>query len=107
MEALSQKGVQLVGVSNEEGLKLKQVTERNLLHFPLYTDKGLAGAKALGIAYEAKPGMTLPLGATYLIDMDGRIVFAFTETDYRQRAEPEDLMNALALLKPHPQTNKK
>jgi peroxiredoxin len=61
----------------------------------------------LGIAYEAKPGMTLPLGATYLIDMDGRIVFAFTETDYRQRAEPEDLMNALAQLKPHPQTNKK
>jgi peroxiredoxin len=104
-QAFKAKGVQMLGVSYEEGPKLTQVVERNGLTYPLYADKGLIGAQALGIAYEAKPGMMLPLAATYLVDVDGRIAYAFTETDYRQRAEPEDLLKALALLKPNTQSN--
>ena len=38
---------------------------------------------------------TLPLPATYVIDRDGRILFAHVEADYRQRAEPAAVMDAI------------
>ncbi len=37
----------------------------------------------------------LPLPATYVIGRDGRILFAHTESDYRMRAEPADVLSAL------------
>ena len=38
----------------------------------------------------------LPLPATYAIGRGGRIVFAHTEADYRMRAEPADVLAAIA-----------
>ena len=37
----------------------------------------------------------LPLGATYIIDRDGVIRYAFVDADYRKRAEPSDVIVAL------------
>ena len=34
----------------------------------------------------------LPVPATYVIDRDGRIVYAHVDADYRERAEPSDVM---------------
>ena len=41
----------------------------------------------------------LPLGATYVIGTDSIITFAFLDADYRNRAEPIEVLNALALTK--------
>ena len=30
----------------------------------------------------------LPISATYVIDRDGQIIYAYTDADYRDRAEP-------------------
>jgi peroxiredoxin len=38
---------------------------------------------------------TLPLPATYVIDRDGTIRWAFVNTDYVRRAEPADILAAL------------
>lgn len=38
---------------------------------------------------------TLPLPATYVIDPDGTIRWAFVDTDYTARAEPSDILAAL------------
>jgi len=38
----------------------------------------------------------LPLPATCVIGRDGRIVFAHVESDYRERAEPADVLAAVA-----------
>ena len=37
----------------------------------------------------------LPLAATYVIDMDGTIVYAFLDYDYRNRAEPSEITTFL------------
>ena len=37
----------------------------------------------------------LPLAATYIIDEDGKIIYAFLYADYRNRAEPSELTEVL------------
>ena len=41
----------------------------------------------------------LPLAATYVIGRDGRVVFAEAHADFRVRAEPQDVMSAVARLR--------
>ncbi|SEQ53361.1 thioredoxin domain-containing protein [Neolewinella agarilytica] len=38
----------------------------------------------------------LPLAATYIIDEDGKIIYAFLNADYRNQAEPSELTDFLA-----------
>ncbi len=40
----------------------------------------------------------LPLAATYVIDQDGTIQYAFLDSDYRNRAEPSDIIRVLKKL---------
>ena len=37
----------------------------------------------------------LPLAASYVIDTDGVIRYAFLDVDYRNRAEPSDIVEVL------------
>lgn len=41
-------------------------------------------------AYNGDDGKELPLAATYIIEQDGTISYAFLDADYRNRAEPSD-----------------
>ncbi|MEO0631855.1 MAG: hypothetical protein AAFY46_14190 [Planctomycetota bacterium] len=49
-------------------------------------------------SYNGDGSWTLPLGATYVIDTDGTIAHAFLTADYRERAEPADLIDVLKKL---------
>ncbi|MGJ8656312.1 MAG: redoxin domain-containing protein [Akkermansiaceae bacterium] len=44
----------------------------------------------------------LPLPATYVIDTDGTITYAFVDADYRRRAEPSRIIDALKAIKNGP-----
>ncbi|YCM46956.1 redoxin domain-containing protein (plasmid) [Verrucomicrobiaceae bacterium 227] len=44
----------------------------------------------------------LPLPATYVISQDGTITYAFADADYRRRAEPDRIVDALRALKDGP-----
>ena len=60
---------------------------------PVYHQLGLDIPKANGDeSYE------LPLPATYVIDSQGVIQFAFAQEDYTLRAEPLDVLNAVKAL---------
>jgi len=37
----------------------------------------------------------LPLAATYIIDKEHKIYYAFLDTDYRNRAEPSEILENL------------
>jgi peroxiredoxin len=37
----------------------------------------------------------LPVSATYVIDRNGIIIYAYTDPDYRDRADPRDVLAAL------------
>ncbi|MAT72959.1 MAG: peroxiredoxin [Planctomycetaceae bacterium] len=48
--------------------------------------------------YNGDDSYELPLSATYVIDRDGVIRYAFLDADYKQRAEPQEILAALAEL---------
>ncbi len=57
--------------------------------------------KDFGISLPASNGddsFQLPVPATYVIDSDGRIAWAFINTDHTTRAEPADVLRALRKL---------
>jgi peroxiredoxin len=41
----------------------------------------------------------LPVPATYVVDTDGQIKYAYVEPDYTKRADPVDIIGALRRLR--------
>lgn len=92
--------------------------EKNELSFEVLSDIGNKVAKEYGVVFELTDAVakryqdgfnlhgfngdesnTLPLAATYVIDKNGKIVYAFLDADYRNRAEPKEIMNSLRILR--------
>ncbi|GAB3155304.1 peroxiredoxin-like family protein [Microbispora hainanensis] len=112
-------GARLVAVSPQipdESLSLK---EKHELDFEVLSDVGSDTAKQYGLAFDLSHELaavydtlgfdlqrvngghprTLPIPATYVIDRQGTIRWAFADADYTRRAEPEDVLRALADLR--------
>lgn len=113
---ISAAGASLVAISPEKPDDSVTTAEKNALTFPVLSDVGQIVGKAFGLVYTftdelkwayggfgldipAKNGApdewSLPLSATYLIGMDGVILFADTGVDYRRRAEPLEVLAVL------------
>ncbi|MEZ5357295.1 MAG: peroxiredoxin-like family protein [Candidatus Zixiibacteriota bacterium] len=107
-------GAQLVGVSPEIPDSSLSTKEKSLLHFQVLSDVGNQVARKYGIvytlpdvvaevfkgrldlaAYNHDNSNELPLAVTYVIDTDRTIRYAFINGDYKQRAEPDDIIEAL------------
>jgi peroxiredoxin len=106
----------LVAISPQTPDNSLSTAEKNDLAYPVLSDSSLAAAEAFGVAFTLPPELielygrvgndlpvlngnghwALPLPATYVIDRDGRIVFAHIEADYRERAEPAQVLQAVA-----------
>ncbi|HTZ01494.1 MAG TPA: peroxiredoxin-like family protein [Xanthobacteraceae bacterium] len=109
-------GASLVAISPEKPDDTLSTAEKNALDFEVLSDVGQTVGRAFGLVYvfseELKqtyrqfgldiPGKNgadewaLPIAATYVIGRDGRIVYAYTDADYRDRAEPADVLKALS-----------
>jgi peroxiredoxin len=108
-------GGQLVAVSPELPDKSLTTTEKNALEFEVLSDlKGDAG-RAYRLFFDLSDELRqlyaaggndlskwnadgewhLPMPATYVIGQDGRVKFAFVDAEYRNRAEPANLIAAL------------
>ena len=91
--------------------------EKNELEFQVLSDLDNQVAREYGVVfkltddvaaiYEEKFGLSeyngnksaeLPLAATYVIGTDGKIVYAFLDADYRNRAEPSKITEVLQSL---------
>ena len=46
-------------------------------------------------AYNGDDSNELPLAATYIINTEGKIIYAFLDADYRNRAEPSSIIAIL------------
>lgn len=111
-------GGQLVALSPERPDNSLSTKEKNGLEFTVLSDVGSGVAREYGVSYrlpdsliEAFKGRLdlpasngddsweLPLGATYVIARDGTIAYAFLSADYRERAEPEAVVEALKKLR--------
>jgi peroxiredoxin len=109
-------GALLVAISPEKPDETLSTAEKNALTFHVLSDVGQKVGRAFGLVYEfsdelrsvyngfgldipAKNGTpdewALPVSATYVIGRDGTIIYANTDVDYRDRADPRDVLEAL------------
>ena len=56
---------------------------------PIYRDKLKLPS------FNGNDKMQLPLAATYVINKSGKITYAFLDADYKKRAEPSDVVQAV------------
>jgi peroxiredoxin/YHS domain-containing protein len=108
-------GAQLVAISPELPARTRDLARKVKLGYPLLTDNRDAVAKTFGISYaqpepsapiyrpileraNGDPDAELPLAATYVIARDGTVAYAFTSADYRERADPAEVLAALKRL---------
>jgi len=109
-------GASLVAISPEKPDGTLSTAEKNALRFEVLSDIGQKVGRAFGLVYDftdelqgayegfgldiparnGAPGdWALPVSATYIIGCDGIIIFAHTDVDYRDRAEPREVLNTL------------
>lgn len=115
LPALKAMGASLVAVSPQTADHSLTTAQKNELAFPVLSDSALQAAEGFGVAFELPPELValysqvgndlptlngngrwvLPVPATFVIDQRGRIVFAHVDADYRERAEPADVLRHL------------
>ena len=109
-------GASLVAISPEKPDDSLSTAEKNALTFQVLSDVGQKVGRAFRLVYDfsdelksayngfgldipAKNGAAdewaLPLAATYVIDRDGVIIYAYTDADYRDRADPDEILKFL------------
>ncbi len=107
-------GASLIALTPELPDKSMSTAEKHDLEFEVLSDIGNKIAKEYGIvfkltdevaemynngfgmnAYNGDESNELPLAATYIIDENGEIIYAFLDADYRNRAEPSEITEIL------------
>lgn len=110
-------GATLVALSPELPDKSLNTVEKNELQFEVLTDFNNEVARKFGIAFTLNDELVdiyndfhkletyngvdtneLPIPATYVIDKDFTISYAYIDTDYRNRAEPSEILASLKAL---------
>jgi len=120
LPALEKAGATLLAISPEKPSYTEEVVEKLDPGFEVLSDTGMKVARDYGIVFKmSEPvaeamakynlgernddkGKELPLAASYVIDQDGTITYAFLDADYRNRAEPSRLVDAVEALQGEP-----
>lgn len=112
---LAAAGVHLVGVTPEVPDFTSLTVAQHGLDFPVLSDVGSRVARSFGIVHEIAPEVQaiyaskghdlvgrhgdegrpseLPLPATFVVDREAVIRFAFASADYTERAEPSEVID--------------
>ncbi|MFO1312511.1 MAG: peroxiredoxin-like family protein [Burkholderiales bacterium] len=116
---LGAAGARLVAISPQTPDNSLSTAQKNELGFAVLSDSSLAASRGFGLAFALAPELVelykeigndlptqngngqwvLPVPATYVIDRQGRIAFAHVVADYRERAEPQEVLSALERLR--------
>lgn len=113
-----QEGATLLALTPELPDNSLSTSEKNNLEFTVLSDLGNTIGKEYGVVftltddvatiYNAGFGLNnvngdtsneLPLAATYVIDINGIIKYAFLDADYTKRAEPNEILSVLKKIK--------
>ncbi|MFC5051758.1 peroxiredoxin-like family protein [Rubritalea spongiae] len=116
LDEFKKAGAQLVALSPELPDKSLPTTEKHALEFEVLTDLNSEVAKKYGIVFTMTKWVedamrdyadlkkyngasyddtTLPLSATYIIQPDGKISYAFLDAEYRNRATADQILESL------------
>lgn len=122
MPEIAAAGGQLVALTPELPEYADETVKKNKLPFEVLSDVGNRVARDYGVVFKMTTDVAaamqkgakvhdrngdildeLPLGAAYVIAQDRTVTYAFLDADYRNRAEPTRLVEALkALQSGHP-----
>lgn len=111
-------GATLVAVSPQTPDASLSTAEKLELAFPVLSDEGNQVAESFGLVFSLPEALRevyagfgldlpaangddtfrLPIPATYVIRADGTVAWRFADADYTKRAEPDDVLAALAAL---------
>jgi peroxiredoxin len=111
-------GATLVAISPQTPDNTLSTSEKLGLAFPVLSDEDNQVAESFGLVFTVPEALRLvysgkgidlpsangdntfrlPIPATYLIRTDGTVAWRFVDPDYTKRAEPDDLLAALATL---------
>lgn len=112
---INQLGATLVAISPETPDNSLTTSEKNNLAFSVLSDIDNTVAKEIGLVFQMPEDLKevysafnldvskhngnndyeLPMPATYVVDVDGKILYAFIAEDYTLRAEPTELLSVL------------
>jgi peroxiredoxin len=110
-------GASLVAISPQTAQQSFFMADQHRLGFPLLSDAGNCVARQFGLMYRVPEpqqaiyrrafinlpftngdeSWELPIPAVYAVDRDGTILFAAVNPDYKERPEPEGILELLAL----------
>jgi peroxiredoxin len=105
----------LVAISPQTRKQSYFTADQHQLRFPVLSDPGNAVARQFGLVYRLPEGLEglyraifinlplangdqsweLPIPATYVLERDGTVLFAFADVDHRKRAEPAEILECL------------
>lgn len=106
-DAIEAAGGRVVAVSTELPEFAVQTRAKNKLGFDVLSDPDAKASRAFGVAWANArygPGLAkyqgnskgeIPLGVTYVIDPQGKVRWAYLEHDYKKRATPAQVIEAL------------
>ena len=117
---IERQGAQLIAITPERSKNITQTVRKNGLDYPVAHDVNSEIAHRFGIAVAlSEPVKTLyrslglnlaarnadvlvrlPLPATYVININYQVRYAFVNEDYTQRAEPAEVLRALQSILP-------
>lgn len=115
LQMLVGKGASILAITPETEENVKKTVEKTKSTFPILEDEGMAimklykvnfpvdentiaKYKGYGIDFDKANGgngANLPVPATYIIGKDGIVKYVFFNTDYRNRASVQDIINNL------------
>ncbi|WP_412070446.1 peroxiredoxin-like family protein [Rubrivirga sp. IMCC43871] len=115
LPAITEAGARLVAISPQTPDATLSTTEKKALTFDVLSDVGNVIAREYGLVFEVPADLVeayqgfgidleaangdgtheLPMPATFVIDIDGTVRYAFVDPDYTKRAEPADVLAAL------------
>ncbi|KHE68858.1 peroxiredoxin-like family protein [Halobacillus sp. BBL2006] len=115
LDEVHEAGGELIAVSPENPDHSLSTTEKNELEYQVLSDVGNEVANQYNLVYQLPDYLvevyknkglnvdkhngdetwTLPVSATYVIDTDGTIAYEYTKKDYKDRAEPSEVLEVL------------
>jgi len=108
-------GATLIAISPEQADNSLSTKEKNELSFEVLSDNNNQIAKQFSLAFgldqdlievykgfgidleksNGNSNWELPISATYVIDQTGKIIYDFIKEDYKERADPQDIIAVL------------
>lgn len=118
LDELRAVGATLVAISPNTPDTSLTVVEKHELGFPVLSDAGNAVARRFGLVFEIPPYLEaeyraighdigaangdgsweIPIPATYVVDRERVIRYAFVDVDYKKRAEPAEVIDVVRKL---------